>query len=99
MFALEKGVRGTSTLGRLRALVESHGLTPETEEHVQAAFEALTFLRLRHEIELQEQGLPVGHHLDPGTLGKSEQDLLREAFQAVSKLQDATKRYFSRTPF
>jgi CBS domain-containing protein len=32
-------------------------------------------------------------------LSKNEQDLLREAFQAVSKLQDATKRFFSRTPF
>jgi len=99
MFALEKGIKETGTLGRLTALVENHVFTTETAEHIRAAFEALTFLRVRHEIELLEQGLPPGHYLDPSTLSKTEQDLLREAFQAVSKLQDSTKRYFSRNPF
>ncbi len=99
MFALEKGVQATSTLGRLKALVETNVFTAETAEHIRAAFEALTFLRLRHEIERLEAGQPPSHHLDPNTLSKTEQDLLREAFQAVSKLQDATKRYFSRSPF
>jgi CBS domain-containing protein len=32
-------------------------------------------------------------------LSKTEQDLLKESFHAVSKLQDATKRHFSRAPF
>jgi CBS domain-containing protein len=99
MFALEKGGRETGTLERLRALVEQHIFTAETAEHIRAAFEALTFLRLRQEIALLEAGQPASHYLDPGTLSKTEQELLREAFQAVGKLQDATKRYFSRNPF
>lgn len=99
MFALDKGVQEPSTLGRLKALVENSIFTPETAEHIRAAFEALTFLRLRQEIALLDAGQPTSHYLDPNLLSKNEQDLLREAFQAVSKLQDATKRYFSRTPF
>lgn len=99
MFALEKGVQETSTMGRLKALVETNVFTAETAEHIRAAFEALTFLRLRLEIEQLEAGRLPCHHLDPNALSKTEQDLLREAFQAVSKLQDATKRYFSRSPF
>jgi CBS domain-containing protein len=99
MFALDKGIAETSTLGRLKALVENSILTPETAEHIRAAFEALTFLRLRQEIALLEAGKSPSHYLDPGSLTRNEQDLLREAFQAASKLQDATKRYFSRTPF
>jgi CBS domain-containing protein len=99
MFALEKGVQETSTLGRLKALVASNIVSTETAEHIHAAFEALTFLRLRHEIASLQAGMPPGHHINPGTLSKNEQDLLREAFQAVSKLQDSTKRYFSHTPF
>ncbi len=99
MFALEKGVQETSTLGRLKALVASNIFSTETAEHIHAAFEALTFLRLRHEIASLQAGMPPGHHINPGTLSKNEQDLLREAFQAVSKLQDSTKRYFSHTPF
>jgi CBS domain-containing protein len=99
MFALEKGVQETSTMGRLRGLVEKHVFSAGTAEHIRAAFEALCFMRLRQEIALLEGGRPLSHYLNPGGLSKNEQDLLREAFQAVSKLQDATKRYFSRTPF
>jgi len=99
IFALEKGVQETSTLGRLRALVDRHVFSAETAEHIRAAFEALCYMRLRQEVALLEAGQPLSHYINPNTLGKTEQDLLREAFQAVSKLQDATKRYFSRTPF
>ena len=99
IFALDKGVQETGTLARLKALVTSSIFSAETAEHIRAAFEALTFLRLRLEIDCLEAGRPPDHHLDPGTLSKTEQDLLREALQAVSKLQESTKRYFSRTPF
>lgn len=99
MFALDKGIMETDTLGRLSALIDSHVFTAATAEHIRAAFEALTFLRLRQEISLRETGNQTDHYLDPNTLSKTDQDLLRDAFQAVSKLQDSTKRYFSRTPF
>jgi CBS domain-containing protein len=46
-----------------------------------------------------ESGQNPSHFLDPYLLSKTEQDLLKESFQAVSKLQDATKRHFSRAPF
>lgn len=71
----------------------------ETAAHIRAAFEALTFLRLRQEIAQLSDGLPPSHFLAPDSLAKNEQDLLREALNAVSKLQDATKRHFGRTPF
>jgi CBS domain-containing protein len=99
MFALERGIQAISTLERLQALVAENVFATETAEHIRAAFEALIFLRLRHEIGLLEAGQIPSHFLDPHALSKTEQDLLRESFQAVSKLQDATKRHFSRTPF
>ncbi len=99
MFALERGVQGISTMERLQALVAENVFAEETAEHIRAAFEALIFLRLRHEIGLIEAGRTPSHFLNPHTLSKTEQDLLKESFQAVSKLQDATKRHFSRTPF
>jgi CBS domain-containing protein len=99
MFALERGIQAISTLERLQALVAENVFATETAEHIRAAFEALIFLRLRHEIGLLEAGQIPSHFLDPHSLSKTEQDLLRESFQAVSKLQDATKRHFSRTPF
>jgi len=99
MFALEKELQAITTQDRLKGLVERNVFAPETAEHIRAAFEALSFLRLRNEIHLIEKGEEPSHYLDPATLSKNEQDLLREAFAAVSKLQDAAKRHFSRTPF
>ena len=99
MFALERGIRKISTLERISTLVEENVLAEATAEHLRAAFEALTFLRLRHEITLIEQGEPPSHFINPSSLSKDEQDLLREALQAVAKFQDATKRHFSHTPF
>ncbi len=99
MFSLERGIQAISTMDRLRALVEENVFATETAEHIRAALEALIFLRLRHEIGLIEDGQKPSHFLDPHALSKTEQDLLKESFQAVAKLQDATKRHFSRTPF
>ena len=53
----------------------------------------------KDEIGLIEAGQTPSHFLDPHLLSKTEQDLLKESFQAVAKLQDASKRHFSRTPF
>jgi CBS domain-containing protein len=99
MFALERRSAATTTLERLKILVEQHVFSAETAEHIRAAFEALTFLRLRNEIERIDAGASPSHYLDPQQLSKNEQDLLREAFGAVAKLQDATKRHFARTAF
>ncbi len=99
MFALEEELNALPTMERLTALVERNVFSAETAEHIRAAFEALSFLRLRNEIELVEQGEEPCHYLDPKALTRTEQDLLKEAFSAVGKLQDATKRHFARTPF
>lgn len=99
MFALERGLQAITTQARLKELVSLNVFAMETAEHIRAAFEALTFLRLRNEIALTDQGKRPSHFLDPYALSKTEQDLLKESFHAVSKLQDATKRHFARTPF
>lgn len=97
IFALEKDISESSTLKRLSALTKDRVFETETAEHIKAAFEALFFLRLRHEIALLEKGAPPSHYIDPHRLPKSEQELLKEAFNAVSKLQDATRRHFTKS--
>ncbi len=97
MFSLEREIPETSTLKRLAALTDARVFEIETAEHIKAAFEALTFLRLRHEIALLESGKAPSHYLTPNDLSKGEQELLKESFNAVSKLQDATKRHFTKS--
>jgi len=94
MFMLEKGFDATTTIERLAELVKLNVFNQETAEHIKAALESFTFLRLRQEIALIDQGLPPSHYIDPHSLAGNEQDLLREAFRAAGKLQDSTRRHF-----
>ena len=96
MFLLEQQIDATTTTERLDQLVKLKVFNQETAEHIKAAFEAFTFLRLRNEISLIDQGKFPSHYLDPYALTKNEQDLLKEAFRVASKLQDSTKRHFSK---
>jgi len=94
IFLLEKGVDATTTIERLDKLVELNVFNPETAEHIRAALEAFTYLRLRNEIELVQRGEEPSHYLDPEELSAVEQDLLREAFRVAGKVQDSAKRHF-----
>lgn len=94
MFLLEQGIDATTTIERLDELVKLEIFKHETAEHIKAALESFTFLRLRHEIDLIDHGKEPSHYLNPYSLTKNEQDLLREAFRAAAKLQDSTRRHF-----
>ena len=94
MFLLEKGVDATTTVDRINELVKLEVLNQETAEHLKAALEAFTFLRLRREIELIDEGKEPSHYIDPYLLSKNEQEILKEAFRVAGKLQDSAKRHF-----
>jgi len=95
MFMLQKQAEATTTFERLDQLVKLNVFNLDTAEHIKAAYEAFTFLRLRNEIALVEEGQEPSHYLDPYALSKDEQELLKEAFRVASKLQDSTKRHFN----
>ena len=96
MFTLEREIRALTTLDRLNKLTEQNIFSIETAEHIRVAFEALTFFRLRNEIALKQKNLPPSSYINPDDLTKTEQDLLISAFQAVNKLQSATRSHFGK---
>ncbi|MBN2644412.1 MAG: CBS domain-containing protein [Desulfuromonadaceae bacterium] len=96
MFALEHEVRSLTTMERLNVLTRDEVFSVDTAEHIRVAFEALTFLRLRNEIALMKENEEPSNYIDPASLTKTEQDLLRSAFHAVSKLQSATRSHFGK---
>ena len=85
-----------TTLDRLKQLTNENVFAHETAEHIRVAFEALSFLRLRNEIALLQNGQSADNYIDPNNLSNSEQELLRSAFHAVSKLQSATRCHFGK---
>ncbi|PLX71213.1 MAG: cyclic nucleotide-binding protein [Denitrovibrio sp.] len=96
MFILEQGIHATTTLERLDRLFELKLFNRATVEHIKAAFETFTYLRLQNEIKLIDQGEFPSHFIDPDNLSDEEADILKEAFKVANKLQDSTKRYFSK---
>jgi CBS domain-containing protein len=99
IFALERQLPMTRTLDRLHGLEGLNVFDNETSEHIRASFEALSYLRLRNELAQVDAGQTPSSYLNPLTLAKPERELLKEALQAVSKLQDATRRHFARSAF
>lgn len=87
LFALEKGIRDTSTLERINALKGVHTLAGEYSEELAHAFEFITLLRVHHQFELVESGLPPDNFIDPRALSGLEKRTLREAFKLTSDIQ------------
>lgn len=96
LFILEKGIDASTTLERLDKLQEVKQFNKATVEHIKAAFETFTYLRLQNEIKLIDQGKNPSHFINPDDLTDEETAILKEAFKVASKLQDSTKRYFSK---
>lgn len=96
MFTLERGIHATTTIERLDRLLGMDIFNRATIEHIKAAFETFTYLRLQNEVRLIDAGEEPSHFIDPDNLTEEETDILKEAFKVASKLQDSTKRHFSR---
>lgn len=89
LFSLENGVSETSTLGRLRALRDSHPIVMELGEELAHAFEFLSLLRIRHQYDLIEHGMTPDNFVNPARMSNLDKKTLKEVFQLILKVQDA----------
>ncbi len=95
--ALEAGfLRSTNTFDRLRHLREA---LPDLQRETSALLEAFTTLsdmHLRAQMEAAESGEPGSDFVDPNVLHKSQQNLLKETFKKVDKVQSALQDRYER---
>lgn len=85
--ALRAGATALGTGARLQAAVARGGLSAETATDLQDAFELMSYLRLRHQVQQTRDGLPPDNHLRPEELSSLDQRHLRDAFQIVRTAQ------------
>lgn len=95
VLALEAGyLRSTNTFDRLRHLREAQ---PDLSREVTALLESFTTLvdiHLRTQMQAAESGEALSDLVDPNMLHKSQQNLLKETFKKVDKVQSSLgKRY------
>jgi CBS domain-containing protein len=94
ILSLLKGVRETSTLGRISALVEGGHLNPNDAEYFDISYR--TFLRyaLSSQLEKSSAGLKPDTYITLRTLTKHDRESLRQAFRSVASLKDIVSSEF-----
>ncbi|MDX1532200.1 MAG: putative nucleotidyltransferase substrate binding domain-containing protein, partial [Rhodothermales bacterium] len=99
VLALETGyLRSTNTFDRLRHLRAEQ---PNLEREVGALLEAFTTLsdmHLRSQMQTAETGVTPTDLVDPNAFHKSQQNLLKETFKKIDKVQQALQDRYERTP-
>ena len=88
LFALEKGIRETSTLERIETLRDKHTIVTEYGDDFEQAFEFITLLRIHHQYSQISSGQTPDNFINPNRLSNLEKRSIKEAFHLVSKVQD-----------
>jgi len=84
---LAAGATVTSTVERLRAAAAAGTLPRREATTLEEAYDLFAALRLEHQVNQLEAGLPPDDHLDPTALNPLTRRYLREAFRAVASVQ------------
>ncbi len=96
--ALEAGfLRSTNTFDRLRPLREALPELEREETALLGSFTTLSDIHLRTQMQAAETGVTPGDLIDPGALHKSQQNLLKETFKKVDKVQHALQNRYARS--
>jgi len=88
LFALERGIRATSTQERIAALRETHTIVQEYADEFEHAFEFIMLLRIHHQFSQLSAGGTADNFVDPNTLSNLEKRSLKDAFHLVTKVQN-----------
>ena len=88
LFALEKGIRETSTLERIETLRSMHTIVEEYADDLEQAFEFITLLRIHHQYAQISSGVAPDNFINPNRLSNLEKRSIKEAFQLITKIQD-----------
>jgi CBS domain-containing protein len=87
LFALEKGVKETSTSGRIQALKDKHTIVKEYADGLEQTLEFITLLRIHHQFEQIKSGAKPDNFVNPNKLSTLEKKTLKEAFHLISRVQ------------
>jgi CBS domain-containing protein len=88
LFALEKGIKETSTIERINALRDKHTIVKEYADELIHAFEFIMLLRIQHQLDQLKEGQDINNFINPYNLSNLEKRIAKETFQLVSKIQD-----------
>ena len=94
ILALQNGVRETGTLKRIAKLVESGFIHKNDGEYFESAYQVLLHYALKSQVFKASRGEKIDTYIDPKILSPRDKENLRDAFKAVSALQDLVASEF-----
>lgn len=88
LLALRHGVRETSTLKRISALVRGGHIHPDDGGYFESSFMYLLHLALGGQVSKALTGVSPDTFISPKLLPAQDREMLKHAFRAISSLQD-----------
>jgi CBS domain-containing protein len=88
LFALEKGIRETSTIERINVLRDKHTIVKEYADELIHAFEFIMMIRIQLQFDQIKEGKEINNFINPNNLSNLEKRIAKETFQLISKIQD-----------
>ncbi|MDQ7787742.1 MAG: DUF294 nucleotidyltransferase-like domain-containing protein [Thermodesulfovibrionales bacterium] len=88
LFALEKGIKETSTIERIQVLRDKHTIVKEYADELIHAFEFIMMIRIQLQFEQIKESKEINNFINPNNLSNLEKRIAKETFQLISKIQD-----------
>lgn len=95
LFSLEKGITEVASIDRIHVLKEKHPIFHELGEELENAFEFLSHLRIRHQLDQIKAGIAPDNFINPGRLDNAERKTFKGVCQLISRVQDAIAKQYS----
>jgi CBS domain-containing protein len=92
--ALEHGLSETNTVGRLQILSGRRPLGREFTADLIEAFDFMSMLRLRTQLDQVEHGVATSNFVRPGRLNRLERNLLRDSLGVVKEFKSLITLHF-----
>lgn len=92
--SLENKIFNTNTAKRIKKLVEIGIIEEEFAKELTMAFNFLTNLKLKSNLEKLDKNIEIDNYINPNNLNTMEKDLLKESFKIVNKLKKKLEFHF-----
>ena len=92
--SLENKLLNTNTTKRIMKLNEKGVIENELATELIMAFNFLTNINLKSNLEKLDKNEPIDNYINPNNLNTMEKDLLKESFKIVNKLKKKLEFHF-----
>ena len=92
--SIENTILNTNTIKRINALKDKQILDNESAKELIMAFNFLTSLKLKSNLEKLDRKEKIDNYINPNNLSTMEKDLLKDSFKIVNKLKKKLEFHF-----